>query len=109
MYIWVHAWYNELRPRAKETTMARGVLLIDEQGRRWKVWLRGALEDKYRTGKQIMDAKKRHAEMERARGNVAMAESIERHSVHEWMNGSVGQCAMLYRKVRVDEHGREIR
>lgn len=89
--------------------MARGVLLVDEQGRRWKVWLRAALQDKYRTGKQIMDAKQRHADTERAKGNIAMAESIERHSVHEWMSGSVGQCAMLWRKVRVDDRGREIR
>jgi hypothetical protein len=89
--------------------MARGILLVDEQGRRWKVWLRAALQGKYRTGKQILDAKQRHADQERARGNGAVADSIERHSIHDWMSGQVFQTAMLTRKVRVDDKGREVR
>lgn len=89
--------------------MSRAIKLTDEQGRYWKIWLREGLAGKYTTGKQLFAAKQRHADFERARGNEALAQSIERHSIHDWMSGSVGQVAMLSKKIRLDENGREIR
>lgn len=89
--------------------MAKRINLTDEQGRKWHIWLREWPASHIKNQEQLYKAKQRHADYERGRGNERVAESIEKHSLMEWMRGEILSTCIIQKAIRLDDNGKEVR